>query len=182
MNPSRLLRLAAFRSACVSAGALLLGGCETTDTSAALDPAPSTPVPGWTKTGEVFQGKMSWYSVKTNGGTRTASGEKLRDDGDTAAHRTLPFGTLIEVTNLANGRSVVLRVTDRGPFRHGRVIDVCLGAARKLGFEKNGVANCRVEVLRERGGAGPTESEATRDSRLESEAKPESESKSEGGE
>ena len=64
-----------------------------------------------------------------------------------AAHRTLPFGTRVRVTNLENGRSVVLRITDRGPFRRGRVIDVSKKAAQRLGFLREGTAEVRVEVV-----------------------------------
>jgi rare lipoprotein A len=67
----------------------------------------------------------------------------------TAAHRTLPFGTRVRVTNLENGRHVVVRINDRGPFRKGRVIDVSYAAARKLGLVHSGVAKVRVEVLGE---------------------------------
>lgn len=69
-------------------------------------------------------------------GSVTASGEKLREYArpPTAAHRTLPFGTLVRVTNLHNGRSIVVRINDRGPFVRGRVIDVTPGAAHALGF------------------------------------------------
>jgi rare lipoprotein A len=68
------------------------------------------------------------------GGRRTASGERGRQGGLTAAHRTLPFGTMVQVTNRSNGRSVVVRINDRGPFIRGRVIDVTAAAARVLGF------------------------------------------------
>ncbi|MDP0489860.1 MAG: septal ring lytic transglycosylase RlpA family protein [Verrucomicrobiota bacterium JB023] len=94
------------------------------------------------------RGKMSWYSVKTNGGTKTASGERFSDSGMTAAHRTLKFGTRVRVTNQSNGKQVILRITDRGPFIKGRIIDVSIGAARKLGFVKTGVTACKVEVLK----------------------------------
>jgi len=104
--------------------------------------------PGFIKSGQAFSGMVSWYSVKTNGGTRTASGERLSDSGNTAAHKTLPFGTMIKVTNLANKRSVILRVTDRGPFTKGRVLDVSIGAAKKLDFAGRGITRCHVEVLR----------------------------------
>ncbi|NLT70494.1 MAG: septal ring lytic transglycosylase RlpA family protein [Verrucomicrobiaceae bacterium] len=104
--------------------------------------------PGYKKTGEVFSGTVSWYSVKTNGGTRTASGERFSNSGETAAHKTLPFGTRIQVTNLANGKSVVLRVNDRGPHTKGRVLDVSIGAAKKLDFVGRGITRCRIEVLR----------------------------------
>jgi rare lipoprotein A len=65
----------------------------------------------------------------------------------TAAHRTLPFGTRVRVTNLENGRSVVVTITDRGPFRKGRVIDVSRRAAGKLGFLREGTTRVRVEVV-----------------------------------
>jgi rare lipoprotein A len=141
---------------------LLLAGCESADLSAfgakpapvvAVTPVANDPAPGMVRSGETFTGKVSWYSVRTNGGTRTASGEKFADHHDTAAHRTLPFGTLVEVTNLANEQSTVLRINDRGPFKHGRVLDVSIGAAKKLGFDKQGLASCRIEVLKPKDGA-----------------------------
>ncbi|MDQ8189967.1 septal ring lytic transglycosylase RlpA family protein [Roseibacillus persicicus] len=92
---------------------------------------------------------MSWYSVKTNGGTKTASGRKFSNNGATAAHRTLRFGTKVRVTNSSNGRSQIVTITDRGPFIKGRIIDVSIGTARKLGFVNAGVVNCKVEVLSE---------------------------------
>ena len=67
-------------------------------------------------------------------GQRTASGERAQPNGLTAAHRTLPFGTRVRVTNKRNGRSVVVRINDRGPFVRGRVIDLTPAAARVLGF------------------------------------------------
>lgn len=73
-------------------------------------------------------------SIYGYGGRRTASGERLDQSGLTAAHRTLPFGTMVQVTNRSNGRSVVVRINDRGPFIRGRVIDVTPAAARVLGF------------------------------------------------
>lgn len=85
-------------------------------------------------------GKASWYKL----GGKTASGESADPSGLTAAHRTLPFGTIVEVTNLSNGKSVRVRINDRGPFAKGRVIDVTLAAARELGFVNKGVT--RVEV------------------------------------
>jgi rare lipoprotein A len=90
----------------------------------------------------VFQqcGKASWYKL---GGT-TASGERSNPDGLTAAHRTLPFGTLVTVTNLANGKSVTVRINDRGPYAKGRVIDVTRAAAAQLGFIRKGVTQVQV--------------------------------------
>ena len=65
----------------------------------------------------------------------------------TAAHKTLPMGTKVRVTNIENGKSVILKITDRGPYIKGRVIDVTKGAAKKLGFLNTGVVHCKVEVL-----------------------------------
>lgn len=76
----------------------------------------------------------SHYSVRDNPGTRTASGRPLSDGALTAAHKKLPFGTRVHVTNNRNGRSVVVTITDRGPFVRGRCIDVTLAGARVLGF------------------------------------------------
>jgi len=95
----------------------------------------------------VQEGRASWYSRECNGGTHTASGETLNDWAMTAAHKTLAMGTKVRVTNLRNGRSVVLRINDRGPYIKGRIIDVTKGAAHKLGFIKAGVVPVKVEVL-----------------------------------
>ena len=94
-----------------------------------------------------LHGKASWYSTRTNG-TRTASGEPLRDKALTAAHRTLPFGTRVRVTNTGNGRQVVVRITDRGPFGKGRIIDLSVEAANQLDMIKAGVVPVRVDVLK----------------------------------
>ncbi|WP_245428466.1 septal ring lytic transglycosylase RlpA family protein [Kumtagia ephedrae] len=75
-------------------------------------------------------GRASWYALTS----RTASGERMNPSAMTAAHRSLPFGTKIRVTNKHNGKSVVVRINDRGPFIRGRVLDVSKAAARQLGF------------------------------------------------
>jgi rare lipoprotein A len=93
-------------------------------------------------------GKASWYGARHHG-KRTASGERFDQHALTAAHRKLPFGTLVRVTNRANGRSVVVRINDRGPFGGGgRIIDVSHAAAKRLGMVEAGVAPVRVEVVR----------------------------------
>lgn len=79
-------------------------------------------------------GKASWYALTS----KTASGERMKPEGMTAAHRSLPLGSRIKVVNKRNGKSVVLRVNDRGPFIKGRIVDVSKGAARKLGFISRG--------------------------------------------
>jgi len=89
-------------------------------------------------------GIASWYQA----GTRTASGEAYKPDGMTAAHRSLPFGTIVKVENLSNGRIVHLRINDRGPFVGGRIIDVSRGGARQLGLMGRGTARVRVTALR----------------------------------
>ena len=80
-------------------------------------------------------------------GKQTANGERFNPDGLTAAHRTLPFGTNVRVTNLRNGKSVVVRINDRGPFIRGRVIDLSLGAANFVGMTKSGVAKVTYSIL-----------------------------------
>ena len=92
-------------------------------------------------------GKASWYAIKCNGGTHTASGIPLQNHAMTAAHKTLPMGTKVRVTNKHNGKSVILKITDRGPYIKGRVIDVTKGAAKKLDFINRGIVHCKVEVL-----------------------------------
>lgn len=93
-----------------------------------------------------FKGVASWYGYDGSG-NRTATGERFNPEGLTAAHRSLPFGTRVRVTNTRNGRSVVVRINDRGPFIRGRIIDLSAGAARFLGMMGSGVAPVRVEVL-----------------------------------
>ncbi len=88
-------------------------------------------------------GWASYYKM----GKVTASGERYNMHGFTAAHRTLPFGTLVKVTNLRNGISVVVRINDRGPFIKGRVIDLSFGAAKVVGLHKSGVAKIKFTVL-----------------------------------
>ena len=87
-------------------------------------------------------GMASHYS---HAGNRTASGERANPGGMTAAHKTLPFGTMVRVTNRRNNRSVVVRINDRGPFVRGRVIDLTTSAARAIGF--SGVAPVALAVL-----------------------------------
>jgi rare lipoprotein A len=89
-------------------------------------------------------GIASYYST----GTRTANGERFDRYAMTAAHPTLPFGTQLRVTNVATGRSVTVRVNDRGPFVRGRVVDVSHSAAEELGMVGDGVAKVKVDVVR----------------------------------
>jgi len=94
----------------------------------------------------VSSGQASWYGPGFYG-NRTASGEVFRPGTLTAAHRSLPFGTRVKVTNLWNGRSTVVRINDRGPFHGGRIIDLAHGAAQELGLTASGVADVKLEVL-----------------------------------
>lgn len=80
-------------------------------------------------------------------GTKTASGERMNANVLAAAHRTLPFGTRVRVDNLSNGRSVVVRINDRGPYAGGRIIDVTKGAAVQLGMIDSGTARVRLTAL-----------------------------------
>jgi len=107
---------------------------------------PATPSPTL-RLASVSQGTASWYGPGFYG-NRTASGEVFRPGTMTAAHRTLPFGTRVRVTNLNNGRTAVVRINDRGPFHGSRVIDLAQGAAQELGVTSSGVAPVRIEVIR----------------------------------
>jgi rare lipoprotein A (peptidoglycan hydrolase) len=91
-------------------------------------------------------GKASWYGKSFHGKT-TASGEPYDMFQFTAAHRQLPLGTLVKVTNLDNGRSVVVRVNDRGPVPRSRVIDLSYGAARMLGIPGHGIEPVRLDIV-----------------------------------
>lgn len=93
-------------------------------------------------------GLASWYSVKTNYGRETASGERFRQMGMTAAHKTLPFDTMVKVTNLKNGKSVKVRINDRGPYVEGRIIDLSKGASRRIGMTEDGVVPVKIEILK----------------------------------
>ncbi len=91
-------------------------------------------------------GKASYYSNRLHG-RKMSNGERYNSKGFTCAHRTLPFGTKLKVTNTRNGRSVVVRVTDRGPFVRGRIVDLSYAAAKEIGMISSGVAYIKVERL-----------------------------------
>lgn len=110
----------------------LLAGCASTDI---IDPH------GYNKTGTA-----SYYGAKHHG-KRTASGERFNKNALTAAHRQLPFGTRVKITNLKNDRSCVVRINDRGPHTRGRLIDVSHEAAEQLGMLRSGTARVRVQAL-----------------------------------
>ncbi|MFI8979008.1 septal ring lytic transglycosylase RlpA family protein [Ectopseudomonas khazarica] len=123
-------RIASGLQTCALLGALaLLGGCSTFGGS------------GGSETG-----KASYYG-QAHHGKRTASGERFDQHALTAAHRTLPFGTRVRVTNLNNERSVVVRINDRGPFVRGRIIDLSRAAAERLDMLRAGVVPVRLQAL-----------------------------------
>ena len=111
----------------------LLSGCASRDQPTDFD-------------GYRTEGQASYYSSRHHG-RRTASGERFDMHALTAAHPSLPFGSRVKVTNLANQRSVVVRINDRGPYARGRIIDISRAAAERLGMLKSGVAAVRVERL-----------------------------------
>lgn len=125
--------------------AVLLFACSNPGNQhTALLPAPVEASPHKT-----LEGKASWYGPRFHG-RKTASGEPFNQHDLTAAHRSLPFGTRVKVTNLKNGKSVVVRINDRGPYAKGRVIDLSRAAAKRLDMLRSGVAQVRVERLTSR--------------------------------
>jgi len=123
--------------------ALVTVGCTTT-TRRPAGPEVAGPEPGTR-----IDGLASWYGQQHQG-RPTASGEAFDKNQLTAAHRTLPFGTRLRVTNVENGKTVVVRVNDRGPHVPGRVLDLSYRAAQALGMTDAGVARVEVVVLRGR--------------------------------
>lgn len=91
-------------------------------------------------------GTASWYGEFFRG-RKTANGERFDPTGLTAAHRTLPLGTVVEVTNLENGKTVVVRINDRGPYVKGRIIDLSRAAAREIGMIRKGITQVKVEKI-----------------------------------
>jgi rare lipoprotein A len=140
-------RFAARRGPWLAALLLLCAGalsCAAGGRTGSLRGGPAAPRPAPEPQRQV--GLASYYAHGHHG-RRTASGERFDMGEMTAAHRTLPFGTRVRVTNLDNGRQAVVRINDRGPFRKGRILDVSYAAARKLGFARRGLARVRLEVL-----------------------------------
>lgn len=93
------------------------------------------------------QALTSGWASYYKSGQLTANGEHFKPMGLTAAHRKLPFGTMLKVTNLRNGKSVIVRVNDRGPFIRGRILDLSLGAAKVIGLNRSGVAKISFVVV-----------------------------------
>lgn len=130
-------------------------GCSATARFTAQGPMPMTPASTSGSVGTRFgpkvllteEGVASYYSVGFNG-KLTASGEVFNKNAFTAAHRTFPFGTLLRVTNLSNGKSVEVTVNDRGPYEKGRIIDLSEAAARAIGMIRTGTAEVEIQVLK----------------------------------
>jgi rare lipoprotein A len=152
----------AFRAFAGCVAGLALAGCATSPRFATRS-TPSSPKEvassettkaGESKTprnpsGEVLltlEGVASYYADEFHG-RQTSNGEIYDMNGLTAAHRTFPFGTKVHITNLENGKTVIVRVNDRGPFHEGRIIDLSLGAAKELDLVRSGTARVKIEVL-----------------------------------
>ncbi|MBC8464786.1 MAG: septal ring lytic transglycosylase RlpA family protein [Parcubacteria group bacterium] len=108
----------------------------------------------WISAGHVERGIASYYNKASvrpypGKGYLTANGKRFDDKADTAAHRSLPFGTVVKVTDIKTGRWVIVRINDRGPYVEGRIIDLTEGAAEKIGIAgKKGLAKVKMEVIR----------------------------------
>ncbi|MEQ8585958.1 MAG: septal ring lytic transglycosylase RlpA family protein [Thalassobaculaceae bacterium] len=154
--------------AVLGTGLLLTGCAETTllvHTAKTAKSQTATPSRGNYKVGSAYQIKGVWYYPKEEWnyvetgiaswygpgfhGKQTANGEVFDENDLTAAHRTLQMPSIVRVTNLDNGRSIVVRINDRGPFAHGRIIDMSRRGAQLLGFMRKGTAKVRVELLEE---------------------------------
>lgn len=146
-----LAPLAASTAATPSDGALPL---EASAVSVEVVPVAPAPLPEETASSpaelpeatSLGRGSASYYASKFHG-RRTASGEAFDNGAMTAAHRTLPFGSLVRVTNPATGASVIVRINDRGPFSRGRLIDVSRAAAEELGMIARGHATVELELI-----------------------------------
>lgn len=168
-SPHKIMsRMSVSRSSAISlcgAVALLLSGCAESEFVANSVKSLRSPQgeAGMYKVGQPYQidgtsyvptvdyqyaetGIASWYGPNFHGQT-TANGERFDMNSISAAHRTLPLPSMVRVTNLENGRALNVRVNDRGPFSRGRIIDLSRRAAQLLGFERNGTAQVRVEIM-----------------------------------
>jgi rare lipoprotein A len=133
-------------SALLALSALVSVQAQTTAPAAAPTAPAAAPMRDTASTADVAEGKVAHYGRKF-AGRKTASGERFNPAAMTMAHKSLPFGTKVRVTNLANKRSVIVRVNDRGPTTPDRVGDLSTAAARKIGATKAGVINAKLEVV-----------------------------------
>lgn len=128
---------------------MLVASAAAQDSDAAAIPAAAAsaiPVTDIVEETEIDGGIASYYGNEL-AGNRTANGERFDPGQLTAAHRTLPFGSMVRVTNMSNGDSVIVRINDRGPFSRGRVIDVSHAAAREIGMQRSGTARVKLVLL-----------------------------------
>ena len=129
------MRLSIINSVLLVYLALLLSGCSG---MASKNDAPRS---GYNETG-----KASFYAMKFQS-RKTASGERFDQSANTAAHKKLPFGTKVKVTNVKNSKSVIVRINDRGPFVRGRIIDLSRSAFSSIGATSAGVIDVKIEVV-----------------------------------
>ena len=126
---------------------MLVASAAAQDSDAAAIPAvAASALPIADMETEIDGGMASYYGNEL-AGNRTANGERFDPGQLTAAHRTLPFGSMVRVTNMSNGDSVIVRINDRGPFAHGRVIDISQAAAREIGMHRSGTARVKLALL-----------------------------------
>lgn len=116
-----------------------------------ISETPRKPKNTYLLTDRSFTGMSSWYGGRFNG-RKTANGERFNMNELTAAHKTLPFGTLLKVTNLETQKSVIVRINDRGPYHGRRVLDLSFGAAQKIGLAQSGVAMVEARVVEKKQG------------------------------
>ena len=139
--PAAASAVAAVKATAVNAKAAIVDGAASAK-AAVPDGAANTKA----STGDASEGKLAYYGRKF-AGRKTASGERFNPGAMTMVHKTLPFGTLVRVTNLKNNKRVVVRVNDRGPFTADRVGDLSQAAAGKIRMLKSGVVNAKLEVV-----------------------------------
>ncbi len=155
----RYSKIAAILLSCLAI--MLLYSCAGTPRYGRVQPNPDKPEPTVKSSkpqsvhskdrpspkGRIYQeGTASWYGKKFHG-RKTASGERFDMHQLTAAHKTLPFGTVVRVTNLENGRTVDVRINDRGPHTPKRIIDISYSAAKKLGLIEQGLGRVSIEII-----------------------------------
>jgi rare lipoprotein A len=126
---------------------LTLAYCAPSSRFAALPSVKSSDKIEYVQEGDIFVGEASYYAEKFHG-RKTANGEIFDMYIKSAAHKTLPFDTILEVTNLENRKSVIVRVNDRGPFVQGRILDLSFAAAKEIDMIASGVARVRIKILK----------------------------------
>ena len=131
---------------CLSAASIAQTPAAASAPATTAAPAAAPAAPAAAPAGDVSEGKVAWYGRKF-AGRKTASGQRFDPGALTMAHKTLPFGTRVKVTNPKNNKSVVVRVNDRGPTQPDRVGDLSQAAAARLGMLRSGVIDAKLEVV-----------------------------------